>query len=145
MPGSGGRDPSSTRRRVLAGVCVGVSGVLSGCATRSDVSTPTPDEGSITVRLRNRDSVARPYEVVVRQGETLRNEFSGVLPGDRDQPIEMVATFRITDDQYDFRISTDAGQRGRTWEPAECGAFLVEAFVEAGDPGFETSCQTGSS
>jgi hypothetical protein len=139
------RRPSGTRRQLLAGVGVCASGILAGCATRRGASTPPPEEGTITIRLRNRDSVPRPFEVVVQQGDTLRDEFSGTLPADQTDPIEMVATVRITDAQYDFRISTDAGQRGRTWEPTECDAFLVEAYVDAGDPGFEPGCRRPSS
>ena len=104
---------------------------LAGCSGETPPASPTPaEEGTVTVRILNRDDRDREFEVVVNQGESLTDSFSGVLPAGQTEPIEMVATFRITDEQHDFAISTPGGQRGRTWDPTECGDFLVEAFVE---------------
>lgn len=93
--------------------------------------------------MENRDDQPREFEVVVNQGESLTDSFSGVLPVNQDEGVEMVATFRATDEQHDFTIRTAGGQRGRTWEPTECGDFFVDGFVENGDPGFDTRCQSG--
>lgn len=103
-------------------------------------TSPEPD-GTVTVRIRNRDDQEREYEVVVNQGDSLTDSFSGVLPPNQEQYLEMVATFRITDEQYDFSIDTAGGQRGQTWDPTECDDFLVDAFVEGGEPGFDAGCR----
>jgi type IV pilus biogenesis protein CpaD/CtpE len=132
---------TATRRRVLALASVGVGASLAGCASGSDQSTPRPPEATVTVRLRNRDDQPREYEVVVTQGDSLTDSFSGVLPADQSQSVEMVATVRATDEQHEFSIATAGGQRGRTWDPTECDDFLVDAFVEGGEPGFEATCR----
>lgn len=130
---------SPTRRRLLSGGgAVGLA-LLGGCAAPTD-SEPTPTEATVTVRLRNRDDVSRSYEVVVRQGGDVTNQFTGVLPADTEQAVEMVAYVRPTTAQHEVAISTDAGQRGRTWDPTECSAFVVDAYVEDGEPGFDASC-----
>jgi len=135
-------DGAQTRRRVLALAGVGIGTALAGCASDSDQSTPRPPEATVTVRLRNRDDQPREFEVVVNQGESVTDSFSGVLPADQSEPVELVATFRATDEQHDFSIATAGGQRGGTWDPTECGDFLVEAFIEGGEPGFETACRS---
>jgi hypothetical protein len=135
-------DSARTRRRLLANV--GVAAALGGCLTPtgSETSTPTPaPEATVTVRIENRDDVERAYEVVVRQGSSVTNEFSGVLPADQSQAVEMVATFRATTEQHQVTVDTDAGQVGRTWDPTECTDFVVDAYVANGEPGFETRCR----
>jgi len=132
-----------TRRRFLAAAGVGVGTALAGCATTTETETTTrAPEATVTVRLRNRDDEPREYEVVVNQGESVTDSFSGVLPADLEQYVEMVATFRATDEQHDFTISTPGGQRGRTWDATECGDFVVDAYIEDGEPGFETECRS---
>ncbi|WP_152041849.1 hypothetical protein [Salinigranum salinum] len=134
-----------TRRRVLASASVGTATVLAGCSTIGESATPTPvAEATVTVRISNRDGVERPYEVVVRQGSSVTNEFSGVLPADPEQSVEMVATFRASAEQHQVTVSTDAGQVGRTWEPSECPDFVVDVSVENGRPAFETECRGAS-
>jgi hypothetical protein len=98
---------------------------------------------TVTVRLTNRDDVAREYEVVVRFGEGVTDRFAGVLPADTDEVVEMIATGRPTNatDTAEFSVRTAAGRRGRTWDPTECPALLVEAFVADGRPEFETTCR----
>jgi len=130
-----------TRRRIVALAGTAVAAGVAGCASGSGTPTPRPPEATVTVRLRNRDDRPREYEVVVNQGDSLTDSFSGVLPADQSQSVEVVATFRATDEQHDFSIATTGGQRGRTWDPRECGDFVVDAFIEGGEPGFETSCR----
>lgn len=132
----------ATRRRILAALGVGSVTALAGCPSGSETPTPRPEEATVTVRLRNRDDQQREYEVVVNQGESVTDSFSGVLPADQEQYVEMVATFRATDEQHDFTISSEGGQRGRTWDPTECGDFLVDAYIENGEPGFEAECRS---
>ena len=129
-----------TRRRMLALGATGTPVALAGCGSASETPTPRPAEATVTIRLGNRDDQPRAYEVVVNQGESLTDSFSGVVPP--DQSVEMVATFRASDEQHDFTISTTGGQRGRTWEPTECDEFFVDAFIEDGSPGFETECRS---
>jgi len=132
------------RRRFLAAAGIGLGSALAGCATTTETETTTrAPEATVTVRLRNRDDEPREYEVVVNQGESVTDSFSGVLPADPEQHVEMVATFRATDEQHDFTISTPGGQRGRTWDATECGDFVVDAYVEDGEPGFEAECRSG--
>lgn len=132
---------TSTRRRVCTVVGSSVAALLGGCAAPVDSGTETPAaETTVTVRIRNRDDVPRQYVVVVRRGESVTNEFSGVLPPGREQAVEMVATFRTSADQHQVTVSTEAGQTGRTWDPTECPAFVVDAYVENGRPGFDASC-----
>lgn len=95
----------------------------------------------MTVELRNRDSVAREFEVMVSGGERTTDRFSGVLPADSEQPVRMVATLRVGPGQYDLSIQSAGGQVGRTWDPTECRDLLVEASIEDGDPSFEAICQ----
>lgn len=133
---------SPTRRQFLTAATAGVVSALGGCLTPTGSETPTPTpEATVTVRIRNRDDVERAYEVVVRQGSSVTNEFSGVLPADPAQAVEMVATFRATTEQHQVTVSTDAGQVGRTWDPTECSDFVVDAHVENGEPGFEARCR----
>lgn len=133
----------STRRRFLAAAGAGLGAALAGCSSDDGAATTTrAPEATVTVRLRNRDDEPREYEVVVNQGESVTDSFSGVLPADPEQYVEMVATFRATDEQHDFTISTPGGQRGRTWDATECGDFLVDAYVEDGEPGFEAECRS---
>ena len=130
------------RRRTLAALGTAVAAGLAGCSTDEPASPTTPPpEGTVTVRLGNRDDQDREYAVVVNQGDSLTDSFSGVLPANRQEAVEMVATFRITDEQYDFTISTPGGQRGRTWDPTECDDFLVEGFIEGGEPDFDAGCR----
>ena len=136
-------DPVAGRRRFLATLGAGATAGLAGCSGETPPASPLPSaEGTLTVRIRNRDDRDREFEVVVNQGDSLTDSFSGVLPANQTEPIEMAATFRIADEQYDFTISTPGGQRGRTWDPSECGDFLVEAFVEDAEPGFDADCRT---
>ncbi len=131
------------RRRLLALTGVGLAGATAGCLSGTDDDgAETPDEATVTVGIRNRDDAEREYEVVVRQGGRTTNSFSGVLPPESDR-YEMVATLRPTDEQHEVTVNTPAGQRGRTWDPLECGDFLVEATVENGDPAFEAECRSG--
>lgn len=132
----------ASRRRFLATVGVGIGVGLAGCSSDAGTPTPRPEEATVTVRLRNRDDEKREYEVVVSQGESVRDSFSGVLPADGEQYVEMTATVRATEEQHQFTISTAGGQRGRTWDPTECGDLLVEAFVENGEPGFDAECRS---
>lgn len=125
----------------LGGLGAGLA--LAGCSGTSETPTPRPEEATVTVQMENRDDQPREFEVVVNQGESLTDSFSGVLPANQDEAIEMVATFRATDEQHDFTITTAGGQRGRTWDPTECGDFLVDGFVENGEPGFDTQCRSG--
>lgn len=136
------RSDSASRRRVLATMGVGLGAGLAGCSSDANTPTPRPAEATVTIRLRNRDDEAREYEVVVSQGESVRDSFSGVLPADSEQVVEMTATVRATDERHEFTVSTAGGQRGRTWDPTECGDLLVEAFVEDGEPGFDVECRT---
>lgn len=131
----------SSRRRILTLTGIGLGTALAGC-TSAPGTVPDAGEATITVRLRNRDDVQREYEVVARQGDAVTDSFSGVLPPDATQPVEMVATFRLTDAQYEFTINTSGGQRGRTWDPGACSDFLVDAFIEDGEPGFDAECRT---
>lgn len=131
---------TTTRRQVLAAVGVGIGASLAGCISESDQSTPRPPEATVTVRLRNRDDQPREFEVIVTQSDSLSDSFSGVLPAG-SQAVEMIATVRATDEQHEFSITTAGGQRGGTWDPTECGDFIVDAYVEGGDPGFETACR----
>lgn len=131
-----------TRRAFLATASFGLGTALAGCSSDDAGSTPSTAEATATVRIRNRDAVARSYEVTARHGDGLTNEFSGVLPADQDGPVEMVATFRPTDGQHDVSISSDGGQTGRTWDPSDCPDFLVDAYVEDGDPGFDAECRS---
>lgn len=130
-----------TRRRFLALSGLAIGG-LSGCLGRRPPTERPSREATLTVRLTNRDDVARSFEVIARQGDSVTDSFSGTLPPSTDQPVVMVATFRITDDQYQFSIATDDGQRGRTWDPSECADFLVEAAIENTEPTFEAHCRT---
>lgn len=130
-----------SRRRVLSTVGVGVGTALAGCSSRTGTPTPQPAEATLTIRLRNRDDQPRDFEVRVTQGGSVTESFSGTLPADEVQSVEMVATFRATEEQHEFSINTAGGQRGRTWEPTDCGDFVVDAFVEGGEPGFETECR----
>ncbi len=132
---------TSTRRHACTVVGTAVATLFGGCTAPVDGGPETPAaEATVTVRIRNRDDVPRQYEVVVRQGESVTNEFSGVLSPDREQAVEMVATSRPTTDQHQIAVGTDAGQIGRTWDPTECSAFVVDAYVENGRPGFDASC-----
>jgi len=49
---------------------------------------------------------------------------------------------RATDEQHDLTISAAGGRRGRTRDPTECGDFVVDAYIEGGEPGFETECRS---
>lgn len=129
---------------MIAVAGVGLASLSAGCAGDDGTTTPTFDEGTVTIRLTNRDTVERPYEVVVRQGDTLKDSFSGVLPADQAQPIKMIATFPISNAQHEFHISTEAGQRGRTWDPTECQHLVVDAYVQNGEPNFNTRCGSDS-
>lgn len=130
-----------SRRAVLSTVGTGVGVALAGCSSETDRQEPPP-EATITVQLRNRDDEPREFDVVVNQGESLTDSFSGTLPANLEEPIEMIATFRATDEQHDFTISTAGGQRGQTWDPRECGDFLVAAFIENEEPEFTAECRT---
>lgn len=132
-------DGPRTRRRFLALAGIGLGPAVAGCSSPGADRTTTPGEATATIRLRNRDEAARTYEVVVRQGESLRDEFSGVIPA--GQRIKMVATVRATEEQHDFSISSEGGQRGRTWDPTECADFVVDAAIRNGEPEFETTCR----
>lgn len=126
-------------------VTVGASGVmavLAGCGSASDTPTPRPEEATVTVQLRNRDDEPREFEVIVNQGTSVTDTLSGALPAAPAQPVRLVATFRATDEQHEFRITTINGQSGQTWDPTECDAFFVDGFIENGSPGFETQCQS---
>lgn len=128
-----------TRRRLLAVAgSTAAAAALAGCQSTSDSTTERAPEGTVTVTLANRDDTTRDFEVVVNQGTSLSDRLTGVLPG--GESVEMVATFRITDEQYDFTINTDGGQRGRTWDPSECGDLVVDATIRNGEPRFETRC-----
>lgn len=133
-------DGTVTRRRLLA-VAGGTAAAstLAGCQSASTpTETERPPEGTVTITLANRDDAERPYEVAVNQGEELTDSFSGVLPSEAS--VQMVATFRVTDAQYDFTINVDGAQRGRTWDPTECAEFVVDATVENAEPRFEARC-----
>lgn len=149
-------DASAGRRRFLSLTGVGLGAALAGCSSVTDggdgdgngdgeddteTTTATP-EASVTVRLRNRDDADREYEVVVRQGEDVTNSFAGVLPANREQWVQMVATFRPTDERHELAINVGGSQRGTTWDPTDCDDYLVEATVEAGDPEFEAQCRS---
>jgi hypothetical protein len=124
--------------RALAALGTAVGAGLAGCSGDEPASPTAPaSEGTATVRLRNRDDRDREFEVVANQGEGLTDSFSGVFPANEQEAGEMVATFRITDEQCDFTISTPGGQRGRTWDPTECDDFLVDGFIAGGGPGFD--------
>lgn len=114
---------------------------LAGCATGGGEPTSRPTEATVTVRIENRDAVAREYRVAVRQGGTTTNEFSGVLPA--DESVEMVARLRPTAEQHEVIVETAGGGRGRTWDPEECPDLLVDAAVEGGEPRFEATCRGG--
>ncbi|MBX0295934.1 hypothetical protein [Haloarcula nitratireducens] len=137
-------DHVETRRRVLALAGTGIAASLAGCDGGSETATPTPtrEEVSVTLTLENRDDVARSYEVVVNQGSSVTDSFSGTLPA--GESVKMVATLRRSDEQYDFSIDSDGGQRGRTWDPAECADFVVDATIENGEPAFDVRCRTES-
>lgn len=81
--------------------------------------------------------------MVVRGGDDVTAEFSGVLPADREQRVEMVATLRATGDQHEVVVATEGGRRGRTWDPTDCRELVVDAYVEGGEPGFTTACPDG--
>lgn len=132
----------TTRRRVLAMTGVGLGTVLSGCSSDGPELTPTAEEGTVTVRLTNRDDLQREYQVEVRQGDGSRNEFSGVVPADHSRFVEMTATFPVGGDEYEFSIATDGAQRGGTWNPMECGDFLVSVVIRDGEPEVETDCRS---
>ena len=132
---------TATRRAVVALAGVGIGTGLAGCSSGDGDSTPTANEATVTVRIRNRDGVQREYRVAVRQGGDVTNEFSGTLPADQEQFVEMVATFRPTDERHEVSVGTDGGQQGRTWDPTECRDFLVDAYVEDGTPGFDAECR----
>lgn len=138
--GEGVTDGVGTRRRFLALTGVGLATGLAGCSANDGGTTTTPEEVTVTIALHNRDEVEREFEVVVRQGTSVRDEFSGVLPA--DQRVEMVATVRATDEQHEFTISSAGGQRGRTWDPTECSAFVVDAVIRDGEPEFEAACRS---
>lgn len=131
-----------SRRRFLATACAGLGTLLAGCSAETGTPTPQPEEATITIRLQNRDDQPREFDVVVNQGGTLTNSFSGTLSANGDDPIRMQATVRATTEQHDFTISAPNGQRGRTWDPTECAAFVVNASIENGEPAFETECST---
>ena len=135
-------DTDRGRRRFLAALGAGATAALAGCSGDVPPASPAPsDEGRVTVRISNRDDRDRKFEVAANRGDSLTDSFSGVLPAGQTEPIELVATFRITDEQYDFAISTPGGRRGRTWDPTECADLLVEAFVEDGEPSFDADCR----
>jgi hypothetical protein len=140
IPPSSTDSLSLSRRRYLSTAGVGTGVGLAGCTSNGPPEADA-EEGTVTVRLRNRDDRPRAYEVVVNQGESLRDSFEGVLPANQTEPIEMVATFRVTDEQYEFSIDADGGRRGRTWDPRECADFLVEASIADGTPEFDTACR----
>lgn len=130
-----------TRRAFVRYLGLCTAAMLSGCSSGGGRSTPVPAEATVTVRIRNRDAIRREYRVVVRQGDAVTNEFSGVLPADQ-QSVEMVATFRPTAGEgYEIAVETPAGRQGRTWDPTECPDFLVDAYVENGSPGFDATCR----
>lgn len=141
-PATPDRVTHPTRRRVLALGATGAVVALSGCGSTSEPPTPLPPEATVTIQLRNRDDQPREYKIVVNQGESVTDSFSGVLPADQSEPVEMVATFRASNEQHDFSINTAGGQSGRTWDPTECDAFFIDAFIENGSPGFETQCRS---
>ncbi|WP_135820070.1 hypothetical protein [Halostella litorea] len=133
------------RRRLLSLSGVGLVGGLSGCLSGSndEGAERTAEEATVTVRIRNLDRVEREFEVVVRRAGRTTNSFTGELPANMAGSEEMVATVRATDEQHEVAVNTPAGQRGRTWDPLECGDFLVEATVENGEPAFEADCRSG--
>ncbi|MFC6835424.1 hypothetical protein [Halomarina ordinaria] len=139
MVGTDGEGGSlGTRRRFVALVGVGLGAALAGCTGDGNSS---PEEATVTVRLRNRDDTERAYRVVVRRGESATNEFSGRLPARSNDDVEMVATFRPAGDRAEVSVETDAAQRGQTWDPTECRDYLVEAFVEDGEPELDGGCR----
>ncbi|WP_380678806.1 hypothetical protein [Salinigranum sp. GCM10025319] len=85
----------------------------------------------------------REYEVIVNQGDSVTDSFSGVLPAGQEQSVEMTATVRATDEQHDVSISSAGGQVGRTWDPTECRAMVVDAVIENGEPAFTAECRSG--
>jgi hypothetical protein len=107
----GGLDSHAATGSRRDGVGLGVA--LAGRSSDDGASTTRAPESTVTGRLRNRDDERREYEVVVNQGESVTDSFSGVLPADQEQYVEMVATFRATDEQHDLTISVAGGQRGR--------------------------------
>ena len=147
-------DSGVGRRRVLSLTGVGLGAALAGCAdfstggedggetNDSTATTTAVPEAAVTVRLRNRDDTEREYEVSVRQGDDATDSFSGVLPANRERWVEMVATFRPTDERHEVVIDVGGSQRGSTWDPRDCDDYLVEATVESGDPEFSAQCRT---
>ncbi|SFR32418.1 hypothetical protein [Halogeometricum limi] len=132
---------STTRRRLLTVASAGVVAGLAGCSSGPGESTPIPsEEATVTITLENRDSVPRSYEIVVDQGSSVSDQFSGTVPA--GESVEMVASFKLTDEQYDFSINTDGGQRGQTWDPTECADLAVDAAIQDGNPQFETRCRS---
>ncbi len=97
----------------------------------------------MTVRLTNRDDVERAFEVVVRGSDTVTDRFSGTLPADASQRVELIATFRVGDGPAEFSVETAGGRTGRTWDPVECAEFRVDAAVDGGTPTFEATCERG--
>jgi hypothetical protein len=63
-------------------VATGLRLAVAGCLSGDSDSTPTPPEVTVTVRLRNLDAAPREFSVVVRQGDAVSDEFSGILPAD---------------------------------------------------------------
>ncbi|NHN49533.1 hypothetical protein G9464_18340 [Halostella sp. JP-L12] len=148
-------EPGVGRRRILSLSGAGLGAALAGCAefstgdeesggetNDSTATTTAVPEATVTVRLRNRDDAEREYEVVVRQGDDATNSFFGVLPANRERWVEMVATFRPTDERHEVTIDVAGSQRGTTWNPNDCNDYLVEATVESGDPEFSAQCRT---
>jgi hypothetical protein len=114
----------------------GLTAARAGCAATSE-DTPTT-----TIRISNHDDVEREDVDFVRQGESLRNEFSGTLSANGEQFVGIIATVRATTEQDTFGVNATDGRRGSTWEPMERADSLVDAVVEAGPPDFETECRT---
>jgi hypothetical protein len=134
---------SESRRGLLSVIGTELATALAGCSTNTTTPTDRPEEATVTIRLRNRDREDREYEVVVKQGDSVIDSFSGVLPPNQEQSVEMRATVRATDEQHDFSISSAGGQVGRTWDPHECDALFVDAVIENGEPAFTTECRSG--
>ncbi|MFC7135864.1 hypothetical protein ACFQRB_03275 [Halobaculum litoreum] len=133
------RETPRTRRAALALGGSALAAGLAGCVT-TPPTAGSPPEAQVTVRLTNRDDAERAFEVVVRGSDTVTDRFSGTLPADASQRVELIATFRVGDGPAEFSVETAGGRTGRTWDPVECPAFRVDAAVDDGTPTFEATC-----